>query len=57
LGRGESGGRADKGSDDGRLHFGNRGVLFLCERIYVHTTRRQQCVRSQHKINRWISSS
>jgi hypothetical protein len=25
LGGGESGGRADKGSDDGRLHVGNRG--------------------------------
>jgi len=27
LGRGESGGRADKGSDDGRLHVGNRGCV------------------------------
>ena len=29
LGRGESGGRADKGSDDGRLHVGNRVVLLM----------------------------
>ena len=27
LGRGKSGGRADKSSDDGRLHVGNRGCV------------------------------
>ena len=36
LGRGESGGRADKSSDDGRLHVGNRGCVdvVLDKRIY-----------------------